>query len=144
MMFPPKSGRKAVRLRNAAVISGISYLYSHITSLWLSAGEPFEAARQQKGASANRVWSPQLREKVISIAEQLQDLRVRTVMSKWEGSIRGAWAFEDYNQLVELENDMLGSLILVRRSCLRPIVVLTADLLPLRRWLVRWSTWTRT
>ncbi|TFK82815.1 hypothetical protein K466DRAFT_666286 [Polyporus arcularius HHB13444] len=113
MMFPPKSGRKAVRLRNAAVISGISYLYSHITSLWLSAGEPFEAARQQKGASANRVWSPQLREKVISIAEQLQDLRVRTVMSKWEGSIRGAWAFEDYNQLVELENDMLGSLILM-------------------------------
>lgn len=114
MMLPPKSGRKAVRLRNAAVISGISYLYSHITSLWLSAGEPFQTARQQKGSDApRRHWTPQLREKIITLAEQLQDLRVRTAMSKWEGSIRGAWAFEDYNQLVELEQDMLGSLILV-------------------------------
>ncbi|KAI8970891.1 hypothetical protein BD414DRAFT_501521 [Trametes punicea] len=116
MMFPPKSGRKAVRLRNASVISGISYLYSHLTSLWLSADGPFDHPPEAKGGSstyARQKWPAELRAKFIAIAEQIQDLRVRTAMSKWEGSIRGAWASENYNRLLELESDMLSSLILL-------------------------------
>ena len=112
MMLPPKSGRKAVRLRNASVLSGLSYLYSHLTSLWLSAGEPFDMSRE-KGTLEEREWPQDLREKFIYIAEQLQDLRMRTVMSKWEGNIRGAWPFEDYMKMVEVQNDMLSSLVLV-------------------------------
>ena len=52
--------------------------------------------------------------KIVALAEQIQDLRGRTAMSKWEGNIRGAWAFEDYTRLIELQNEMLGSLVLVR------------------------------
>ncbi|TBU59289.1 hypothetical protein BD310DRAFT_976680 [Dichomitus squalens] len=116
MMVPPKSGRKAVRLRNATTISGLSYLYSHLTSLWLAAGEPFEASHHlhtEKGVTAQRHWPAELREMMIAIAQQLQDLRVRTVMSKWEGNIRGRWAVEDYNRLLDIQTDILSSLVLM-------------------------------
>ncbi|KAL7284167.1 hypothetical protein ACG7TL_001449 [Trametes sanguinea] len=116
MMLPPKSGRKAVRLRNAAVISGLSYLYSHLTSLWLSAGGPFDRMPEAKDgvpSHEGRKWPTELRAKFIALAEQLQDLRMRTAMSKWEGNIRGAWATEDYNKLLDVETDLLSSLILL-------------------------------
>ncbi|KAI0371992.1 hypothetical protein BV20DRAFT_940807 [Pilatotrama ljubarskyi] len=116
MMLPPKSGRKAVRLRNASVMSNLSYLYSHLTSLWLSAEEPFRRVKGEKdGHAPDRrfTWPAELRAKFVTIVEQIQDLRVRTAMSKWEGSIRGAWASEDYNKLLEAESDMLSGLILL-------------------------------
>ena len=118
MMVPPKSGRKAVRLRNAFTISALSYLYSHLTSLWLAAGEPFADSTRphsesEKGAIVQRYWPKELREMIIALAQQLQDLRVRTAMSKWEGSIRGRWAFEDYNRLLDIQTNILSSLILV-------------------------------
>ncbi|KAI0646345.1 hypothetical protein C8Q79DRAFT_909612 [Trametes meyenii] len=115
MMLPPKSGRKAVRLRNASVISGLSYLYSHLTSLWLSADGPFDSTVDVKtaGAQARPRWPAELRGKFIALAEQIQDLRIRTAMSKWEGSIRGSWASEDYGRLLDLESDMLASLVLL-------------------------------
>ncbi|KAI0635211.1 hypothetical protein C8Q77DRAFT_1106698 [Trametes polyzona] len=105
MMLPPKSGRKAVRLRNASVLSGLSYLYSHLTSLWLNP--------ETEAFGHGTKWPAELREKIIALAEQIQDLRVRTAMSKWEGSVRGAWASEEYNRLLEVESDMLASLILL-------------------------------
>ncbi|KAI1798167.1 hypothetical protein LXA43DRAFT_979068 [Ganoderma leucocontextum] len=111
MMIPPKSGRKAVRLRNASIISGLSYLYSHLTSLWLAAGEPFDSVH--KVEEAQRRWPSELREMVITFSQQLQDLRVRTVMSKWEGNIRGHWPFEEYNQLLDIQIDILSSLVLM-------------------------------
>ncbi|KAI0764943.1 hypothetical protein C8Q74DRAFT_1430417 [Fomes fomentarius] len=113
MMLPPKSGRKAVRLSNASTIAGLSYLFSHLTTIWMRSAESFEPVRQEKGDDIRRMWPPELREKVVALAEQIQDLRVRTVMSKWEGSVRGAWAFEEYNRLVELQDDMLANLILM-------------------------------
>lgn len=143
MMLPPKSGRKAVRLRNASILSGISYLYSHLTSIWLSAGDPFDVA-SEKGAGAIRLWPPSLRAKFIYIAEQIQDLRVRTVMSKWEGNVRGVWPFEDYNRMAEAQSDMLSSLALVRVPPRRH-GPLNVALTKLRcRWLAPWSTWTQT
>lgn len=36
MMLPPSSGRKAVRHRNASVITGLGNLYSFLMSTWLS------------------------------------------------------------------------------------------------------------
>ncbi|KAH9896908.1 hypothetical protein C8Q73DRAFT_642067 [Cubamyces lactineus] len=113
MMLPPKSGRKAVRLRNASVLSGISYLYSHLTSLWLSADGPFDRAADGKDGDVPHKWPADLRAKFLTLANQLQDLRMRTAMSKWEGSIRGAWPVEDYNKLLEAESDMLSSLVLL-------------------------------
>ncbi|KAM5537128.1 hypothetical protein V8D89_009274 [Ganoderma adspersum] len=111
MMIPPKSGRKAVRLRNASVISGLSYLYSHLTSLWLAAGEPFDSLHTLE--ETPRRWPSELREMVVTFSQQIQDLRMRTVMSKWEGNIRGHWPFEEYNQILDLQVDILSSLVLM-------------------------------
>ena len=115
MMIPPKSGRKAVRLRNASIISGLSYLYSHLTSLWLSSGEPFDSLHKLE--DAQRRWPSELRQMVVTFSQQLQSLRVQTVMSKWEGNIRGHWPFEEYNRLLDLQVDILSSLVLVCASC---------------------------
>ncbi|KAI0777718.1 hypothetical protein BD413DRAFT_519071 [Trametes elegans] len=116
MLFPPKSGRKAVRLRNASVISGLSYLYSHLTSLWLSPEGPFVRPTETKDGITSDPryrWPAELRAKFIGLSEQIQDLRVRTAMSKWEGNIRGSWPIEDYSRLLEVESDMLHSLVLL-------------------------------
>ncbi|KAH9919972.1 uncharacterized protein BXZ73DRAFT_52330 [Epithele typhae] len=111
MMLPPKSGRKAVRIRNANVLSGISYLYSHLTSIWLSADDPLQLSCG-KFTPASRGWPEDLRAKFVVLSEQIQDLRMRTEMSKWEGNIRGAWPYEDYSRMVELQSEMLNSLVL--------------------------------
>ncbi|KAI0746793.1 hypothetical protein C8Q80DRAFT_1220068 [Daedaleopsis nitida] len=62
MMLPPKSGCKAVRLRNASTISGLSYLYSHLTSLWLSSAEPSD----NKNGDILHQWPRELREKFMA------------------------------------------------------------------------------
>ncbi|KAH9919970.1 uncharacterized protein BXZ73DRAFT_104789 [Epithele typhae] len=111
MMLPPKSGRKAVRIRNANVLSGISYVYSHLTSIWLSADESFQLPGGQF-TPASRGWREDLRAKFIVLSEQIQDLRRRTEMCKWEGNIRGTWPYEDYSRMVELQSEMLNSLVL--------------------------------
>ena len=36
MFVPPKSARKAVRVRNATAISGLSNIYLALTSTWIS------------------------------------------------------------------------------------------------------------
>ena len=112
MMIPPKSGRKAVRLRNASIISGLSYLYSHLTSLWLAADGSFDSLHKLE--ETQRRWPIELREMVVTLSQQLQDLRVRTAMSKWEGNIRGHWPFEEYNQILDFQVDIMSSLVLVR------------------------------
>ncbi len=114
MMIPPKSSRKSVRLRNASIISGLSYLYSHLTSLWLASGEPFDSIHTLE--VVQRRWPHELREMVVTFSQQLQDLRVRTAMSKWEGNIRGYWPAEEYNQILDIQVDILSSLVLVRVS----------------------------
>ena len=35
MMLPPKSGRKAVRLRNAGTVGALGFLYADVVSAWI-------------------------------------------------------------------------------------------------------------
>ncbi|THH07358.1 hypothetical protein EW145_g3442 [Phellinidium pouzarii] len=125
MMFPPASGRKSVRLRNAALISELSGLYSTLMSVWISEEETqaigntkehsdgdkeaAQIATMSSGTTRTGGWPMQLRKKVLSLAEQMQIVRGQTGMAKFEGSIRGVWPGEEYNLLLDNEADMLAA-----------------------------------
>lgn len=109
MMLPPKSGRKAVRLKNANILMQLSSLYSDITAAWISS----EGVPDNDLAKSAKEWNPAVRAKVISIATQLQVLRMQTAMAKWEGNIRGVWPMGEYMKLLEVETDIMASLALV-------------------------------
>ncbi|KIP09379.1 hypothetical protein PHLGIDRAFT_86838 [Phlebiopsis gigantea 11061_1 CR5-6] len=108
MMFPPKSGRKAVRLRNAATMSTLSYLYSDIMAAWISSGA------SQKGNNAELL--PRLRHKFLGLAQQIQAVKMQTMVAKWEGSLRGAWPCDEYLKLAGVQADMMSSLALLAGS----------------------------
>ena len=140
MMIPPVSGRKAVRMRNAAVISELSNLYSTLMSVWIngdntegkSSGneqtndgptehngsdiEAVEAPTQKDFApsfaasSRANTWARPFRLRLISLVEQLQGLQVQTALAKFEGNIRGSWPSEEYMKLLQHESDMLAAL----------------------------------
>ena len=109
MMLPPKSGRKAVRLRNASLLTSLSSLYSDIISTWISSEG---TTNIQKPQSAND-WVAGVREKIVSLAAQLQALKQQTTLAQWEGSIRGSWPFDEYMRLAEEQQRILGNLSLV-------------------------------
>ncbi|KAL4246747.1 hypothetical protein ABKN59_009080 [Abortiporus biennis] len=110
MMLPPKSGRKAVRLRNAATISSMSSLYSGLLSAWINDRLPPEEL--DKPAE----WIPGFREKLISVGSQIQAVKGQTVIAKWEGNVRGSWPFEDYITLANLQTEMVANLALLGGS----------------------------
>jgi hypothetical protein len=101
MMLPPKSGRKAVRLRNASTVSALMFIYSDIMAVWIS----------NQDVDANLI--PRVRTKFLALGAQLQALRMQTAVAKWEGSIRGAWPAEEYMKLINVQADMMSSMALV-------------------------------
>lgn len=125
MMIPPKSGRKSVRFRNAALITEMSLLYSDLMSVWISEVEAAEGGAvdgqsvdgKQSGLVTNEAqpaWAMKIRSKVLALAEQTQGVRAQTATARFEGNIRGAWPAEDYNQLLLATTDMLASFFQVR------------------------------
>ncbi|GJE92380.1 fusaric acid resistance protein-like domain containing protein [Phanerochaete sordida] len=107
MMLPPKSGRKAVRLRNASTMSQLAFLYSDIMAAWISSG----SARHAHGALAELL--PDARRKFLALAAQLQAVKTQTAIARWEGSVRGAWPGDEYMRLASVQTDMMSSLALL-------------------------------
>lgn len=101
MMLPPKSGRKAVRLRNATNITNISHLYSDLVAAWISEQRPAQD------------FVASYRDKLIGIAAQIQMVKGSTAIAKWEGSIRGSWPHDDYMRLANVQSEMVVSLALL-------------------------------
>ncbi|KAI0946571.1 hypothetical protein AcW1_010001 [Taiwanofungus camphoratus] len=116
MIFPPTSGRKAVRLRNASTVAELSYIYSHLMSAWINDEEPADDQKEKGDSLTSAEWIPEFRHKLIAVAQQLQALRTQTAVAKWEGSIRGAWPFEEYLNLLNIQSDMVGNLALLGGS----------------------------
>lgn len=126
MMIPPKSGRKSVRFRNAALITEMSLLYSDLMSVWISEVEAAEGGTVLDGQSvdgkqsglvtneAQPAWAMKIRRKFLALAEQIQGVRAQTATARFEGNIRGAWPADDYNQLLTATTDMLASFFQVR------------------------------
>lgn len=117
-MLPPKSGRKAVRLRNASTISSLSFLYSDIIAAWLNSKEG-----QPTASIADFV--PGIREKLFGLAAQLEAVKIQTAIARWEGSIRGAWPSNEYFKLASVQTDMMASMSLVRHTV--PVLPLFVD-----------------
>ncbi|KAI0087246.1 hypothetical protein BDY19DRAFT_986266 [Irpex rosettiformis] len=109
MMLPPKSGRKAVRLRNASILLSLASLYSDIISVWISAEGTTNIAKPKSQAD----WVAGVRAKIVSLAAKLQALKQQTALAKWEGSIRGAWPMEEYMKLIEEETKIMANLSLL-------------------------------
>ncbi|KZP19305.1 hypothetical protein FIBSPDRAFT_1045659 [Athelia psychrophila] len=105
MMLPPTSGRKAVRLRNAAVITNISEIYGFLISTWIGT-----QAHQKEHGTARPAWIQEFRVKLLALADQVVSLRQMTGLATWEGSVRGKWPVEEYESLVQTESQMIGAL----------------------------------
>ena len=112
MMFPPTSGRKAVRIGNAASISALSDLYGFLMSTWISNRLPEGDGGDQQPTPAS--WLPEFRNRLLAQAEKINILRGMTQLARWEGSIRGSWPVEEYARLVDVQSDMISSLAHVR------------------------------
>lgn len=112
MMFPPKSGRKAVRLRNASTMTSLSFIYSDVMAAWISS----ESSRISRGGITDLF--PGMRERFLGLAQQIQAVKIQAMIAKWEGSIRGVWPGEEYLKLATVQSDMMSSLALV---CVRNI-----------------------
>ncbi|KAG7095005.1 hypothetical protein E1B28_005799 [Marasmius oreades] len=116
MMLPPKSGRKAVRRRNASLVGAISNLYAFLIATWISDNT---LAEQDTGDGDGNnyehdrpsvFWIKEFRERLFSLAEEVNAIRGFTALAKWEGNIRGRWPAEDYHALIEIQADMISPL----------------------------------
>ena len=105
MMLPPTSGRKAVRLRNAANITNISEIYAFLIATWIGT-----QTHRKKSIGAPPHWGQEFRTKLLGLADQIQLVDQMTGLAKWEGSIRGKWPVEEYESLVQTESQMIGAL----------------------------------
>ena len=115
MLFPPTSGKKAVRLRNASIVREISSVYSFLLSEWVSetGNGDLGSLKMSKSSTTlelNPKWTEAYRKRLIGLSGQIQALRQMTAIAKWESGLRGRWPIEDYNSLVQTESQMLGSL----------------------------------
>ncbi|KAJ7513178.1 hypothetical protein B0H11DRAFT_2303465 [Mycena galericulata] len=100
MMFPPKSGRKAVRQRNAASIASLGETYAFLISTWITTPED----------KAAPTWTLDFQARLMALADEMHAIRDLTELAKWEGSIRGKWPAKEYARLVDVQVDMIGSL----------------------------------
>ncbi|THU86398.1 hypothetical protein K435DRAFT_822159 [Dendrothele bispora CBS 962.96] len=125
MMLPPTSGRKAVRLRNAAVISQLADIYSFLLSTWISTNSTSAKDDPSTSSSCSRSdeeeltpvsnhpntkWRAEFRRRLLNAADALSATRSLTGIARWEGSIRGKWPIEEYMRLLDVESEMISSL----------------------------------
>lgn len=108
MFVPPKSARKAVRVRNAAVMNGISNVYLSLTSAWV--GSNTHPAPDKFDSASIILWQGE----IVAIAQQLLAVDNLSESALWEGRIFGQWHYEEYKVMREIERDMLALMVMVR------------------------------
>jgi hypothetical protein len=109
MMLPPKSGRKAVRLRTAASIDALGHVYTFLMSAWITSSD---GGNDVSHTSSN--WVKVFRKKLVAISSQVFAGKEQMVLASWEGGIRGRWPKEDYVKLTEVQEEMIAVLAQVR------------------------------
>jgi hypothetical protein len=112
MMLPPKSGRKAVRMRNALSIASLSNAYGFVLSAWIRMREADEGAEKTKVdlLSPQGSWPAAFRAQLLALGEEMATIRALTGLAKWEGSIRGKWPAAEYARLVDVQVEMIAVL----------------------------------
>jgi hypothetical protein len=109
MMLPPKSGRKAVRLRTARSIGALGNVYTSLMSAWITEGD----AGKDVSFTAND-WVKAFRGQLVAVTLQVLTGKQEMMTAAWEGNIRGRWPHAEYVRLAEIEEDMVGVLAQVR------------------------------
>ena len=145
MLIPPVSGRKAVRLRNADLITELLSLYSLLISAWISHDEANPGRlRFTLDNDTTKISFPPRR---IRLHPQIRDLQrkcnntttelheplrwmlrvpsactstnlLRALQSSDSFIISTAWPIEEYFHLIDCESDMLVGLAQVSNSFL--------------------------
>ncbi|KAH9067948.1 hypothetical protein EDB87DRAFT_1700654 [Lactarius vividus] len=105
MMLPPKSGRKAVRLRAAKSISSLGHVYTTLMSAWITERD----AGKDVSFTGNN-WVQAFRGRLIAVTLQILAGKQQMMLASWEGNIRGRWAQDEYAKLTEIQEDMIGVL----------------------------------
>jgi len=105
MMLPPKSGRKAVRLRTANSIGALGNVYTSLMSAWITEGD---AGKDVSFTATN--WVKSFRSQLIAVTLQVLTGKQEMMTAAWEGNIRGRWPHAEYVRLAEIEEDMVGVL----------------------------------
>ena len=105
MMLPPKSGRKAVRMRAAATIDALGHVYTSLMSAWITEGDagkgdPFSLPK----------WVKDFRARLTAISFRVQAGKEQMMLASWEGGIRGRWPLEEYAKLTEVQEEMIAVL----------------------------------
>jgi hypothetical protein len=104
MMLPPKSGRKAVRLRAAATIDELGHAYTMLMSAWIVEDD------SRNGAN----WVKPFRRRLVAVTIQIQAGKQQMMLASWEGNVRGRWPKDEYIKLVEVQEQMVAVLSQVR------------------------------
>jgi hypothetical protein len=105
MMLPPKSGRKAVRLRAAASIDALGHVYTSLMSAWITESDagkdaPFTFSK----------WVKAFRMRLIAVALQILAGKQQMALASWEGGVRGRWPKEEYIKLTEVQEEIVAVL----------------------------------
>jgi hypothetical protein len=109
MMCPPKSGRKAVRLRAAASIDEIGHAYTMLMSAWIVGDD---SRKDVPYTSMN--WVKPFRQRLIAVTAQIHANKQQMMLATWEGNIRGRWPKDEYVKLTEVQEEMIAVLSQVR------------------------------
>jgi len=103
MMLPPKSGRKAVRMRAASTIDALGHVYTSLMSAWITEGDT------RKSDSLPH-WVKDFRARLTAISFRVQAGKEQMTLASWEGGIRGRWPLEEYAKLTEVQEEMIAVL----------------------------------
>ena len=109
MMLPPKSGRKAVRLRTAKSIGALGNVYTSLMSAWITEGD---AGKDVSFTATD--WVKGFRKQLVAVTLQVVTEKQEMMTAAWEGNIRGRWPHAEYIKITEIEEDMIGVLSQVR------------------------------
>ena len=109
MMLPPKSGRKAVRLRAATSIDELGHAYTMLMSAWIA-----EDDSSKDVPFTSTTWVKPFRQRLVAVTTQIQAGKQQMMLATWEGSIRGRWPKDEYFKLTQVQEEMIAVLAQVR------------------------------
>src|SRR5258708_36692954 len=103
MLLPPKSGRKAVRLRASASIDELGHAYTMLMSAWI-----VEDDSRKDVSFTSTGWVKPFRRRLIAVTAQIQAGKKKMMLASLEGRIRGRWRRGGYFKLPEVP-DVMGA-----------------------------------
>lgn len=111
MLFPAISARKAVRLGCAKTLTSLSNIYASLMAAWIT-----DTPTSKELKSGSSAWARSFRNELSTVALQLRDLKETAGSAKWEGNVRGHWPHEEYNRMIDVQQEMISVLSQVSQA----------------------------